>query len=195
MQESELRRVGDGVTRKVDIRLIAATNKDLEADVKRGTFREDLFYRINVIPIHVPPLRERKGDIELLTEYLVAKYSGKMRKTVTTVSKRALAMMMNYEWPGNVRELENVIQRAVALATTDEIEPNLLPGELSSSLNRARHSKTKTARLAQVERETILKTLEQMQGNKKRTAEVLGISKATLWRKLKYISDESEEVH
>ena len=123
----EFERVGGEKTFRVDVRIIAATNKNLEAEVKKGNFREDLLYRINVIVLNIPPLRERKGDLPLLAEYFLQKYIEKNRKPVRELTPKAVALLQEYDWPGNVRELENVIERAVILSKDDVITPALLP--------------------------------------------------------------------
>lgn len=186
LQEKEIRRVGDSSTRIVDVRLIVATNKNLEDEIAKGKFREDLYYRINVIPLPLPALRTRKEDIPLLVEHFIKKYGDRDNSRVRKISDRALSMLMNYDWPGNVRELENIIHRGVALAWTEEITPDLLPptvrGDLAATLvGRAAGS----GNLAEIEKCIIQETLRRMNGNKRRTAKELGISKATLWRKLK----------
>lgn len=186
LQEKEIRRVGDSSTRIVDVRLIVATNKNLEDEIAKGKFREDLYYRINVIPLPLPALRRRKEDIPLLVEHFIKKYGDRDNSRVRKISDRALSMLMNYDWPGNVRELENIIHRGVALAWTEEITPDLLPptvrGDLAATLvGRAAGS----GNLAEIEKCIIQETLRRMNGNKRRTAKELGISKATLWRKLK----------
>lgn len=189
LEDNELRRIGENFTRKVNLRLIVATHRDLEHEIDKGTFRSDLYYRINVIPFQVPPLRQRKEDIPLLLEHFMAKYSHKTRTNIKKVSKRAEAMLTNYDWPGNIRELENVIQRAIALSTgTEEITPDMLPSNITARETEKDFLKNGT--LSQVERQVILETLKRMKGNKRKTAEELGISKATLWRKLKNFSSE-----
>ena len=115
LQDNEIRRIGENSVRKVDVRLLAATNQLLDDKMKKGEFREDLYYRINVIPISVPTLRERKEDIPYLVEHFVGKYRKKDRHSTKSISKRATSILMNYDWPGNVRELENVVERAIAL--------------------------------------------------------------------------------
>jgi transcriptional regulator with GAF, ATPase, and Fis domain len=144
LQERELERVGGTKTIKVDIRLIAATNRDLQAMVREGRFRQDLFYRLNVVSVHMPPLRNRRSDIPLLALYFVQKHGGATARRVTSISKEALDRLSRYEWPGNVRELENVIERAVVLGSTEEIMPDDLPesvlevsgpGELASGFH------------------------------------------------------------
>ena len=189
LQDREIRRIGESVMRKVDVRLIVATNQVLDDKVKRGEFREDLYYRINVIPISIPTLRERKEDIPYLVEHFIAKYRKKNGYAAKSISKRASSILINYDWPGNVRELENIIERAIAINPANEIMPEFLPDEI---WNRKTYFEPgpnpKQTKLAEVEKVAILETLERMEGNKKRTAKELGISKTTLWRKLKYIS-------
>ncbi len=186
LQENEIRRIGESFTRKVDVRVIVATNKSLENEIKAGTFREDLYYRVNVIPLHVPLLRERKEDIPLLVDHFIKKYREKNSSPVRKISRRTKSMLMNYDWPGNVRELENAIHRGVALGTTAEITPDLVPVEIKGRPEESgKQPVRRVGNLAQIEREVILETLARMDGNKKKTAEALGISKATLWRKLK----------
>jgi len=191
LQEKEIRRVGDNTTRAVDVRMVAATNKDLKELVAQGRFRDDLFYRLNVISVEVPPLRERKEDIPLLIEHFINKYAHINCKPVKKVSRRASAMLVNYDWPGNVRELENVIHRAVALSDAEEITPDLLAREIGlTSPSESVHSGT--TKLADIETEVILKTLKRLNGSKKDTARELGISKTTLWRKLKEIPEATK---
>ncbi|MFQ5636829.1 MAG: sigma-54-dependent transcriptional regulator [bacterium] len=189
LQDNEFRRVGQNFSQKVNIRLIAATNKNLEEEVKAGNFRADLFYRINVVPILVPSLQERKEDIPAFVEHFIRKYGGLNGQRVRKVSKRALAMLINYSWPGNVRELENVIQRAVTFADSDEITPEVLPDEIRIRKPDRTTSHQYEGKLSDIEKVAILETLQEMQGNKRKTAEKLGISKATLWRKLKMIQN------
>ena len=126
MQERELKRVGGTDTIKVDVRIIAATNKNLEEEIIAGRFREDLFYRLAVVPLRVPPLRERKGDVPLLVNYFLKKYSDKMGKDVQEISSYAMKVLMEYDFPGNVRELENIIERGVALEESNIILPESL---------------------------------------------------------------------
>jgi len=130
LEEREFTRVGGSKTIKVDVRLIAATNKDLTQLIKKGLFREDLYYRINVVPIVLPPLRERREDIPLLLDHFVEKFSAENRKQITGISKEALEILKNYEWPGNVRELENLMERVITLTMNSHIEPDELPFSL-----------------------------------------------------------------
>ncbi|MFQ5707457.1 MAG: sigma-54-dependent transcriptional regulator [bacterium] len=186
LQYNELRRVGENANRKVDVRLISATNKNLEQEIDKGKFREDLYYRLNVIPITVPPLRHRKGDIPILIDHFLETFSNHAGARLR-ISKKALAMLLNYDWPGNIRELANVIESTVALANSDEIVPELLPKKIQKT-HVSLYLPTSERKLADLENEVILDTLNRMNGNKKKTAEKLGISKSTLWRKLKYMS-------
>jgi transcriptional regulator with PAS, ATPase and Fis domain len=133
IQEREIRRVGDTRDVKVDVRLIAASNRDVAKAVADGILREDLFYRLNVIPIHLPPLRERRDDIPLLAEHFVRKISAELGKSVKGVSPEALAILESYRWPGNIRELENVIERALVLGSGDVLEADALPPDLQQS--------------------------------------------------------------
>ena len=130
LEEKEFNRVGGSKTMKVDVRLITATNRDLNQLLKKGEFREDLYYRINVVPIVIPPLRERKEDIPMLLDHFIKKFNDENNKKVKGVSKEALVLMMNYDWPGNVRELENLIERVIALTSNESIQPNELPFSL-----------------------------------------------------------------
>jgi transcriptional regulator with PAS, ATPase and Fis domain len=186
LQEKEFTRVGSTQVVKVDVRVIAATNKDLSQCIKEGLFREDLFYRLSVVPIHLPPLRARKADIPLLVHYLLAKSARKRDKKVTGLSNEAMEILTTYDWPGNIRELENVIERAVILSRSEVI----VPGDLwyyaihtdkePASSNHARDKKT----LADVEREHIITIYEHMQGQIGKASEALGIDRKTLRNKL-----------
>src|SRR5207249_2433658 len=133
LQEKQIRRVGGTEEIEVDVRVIAATNRPLETLVQERRFREDLFYRLNVIPIQVPPLRSRKEDIPLLAEHFLSRYSREMSKPVAKISSEAMTRLVRYPWPGNVRELENVIERAVALETSSAVLPERLPTEMLSA--------------------------------------------------------------
>jgi DNA-binding NtrC family response regulator len=133
IQEKEIRRVGGKVNISLDVRLVSATNKELEQEIKKGTFREDLFYRLNVIRVNLPPLRERGSDIKTLAEFFLEKYAKEAGISVDGISKQALKLLMNYSWPGNVRQLESVIERSVLMAESNYIEPEDLPSEITSS--------------------------------------------------------------
>jgi transcriptional regulator with GAF, ATPase, and Fis domain len=132
LEEKEFNRVGGSKTIKVDVRLITATNRDLNQLLKKGEFREDLYYRINVVPIVIPPLRERKEDIPLFLEHFIKKFNAENNKNIKGVSKEALELMMNYDWPGNVRELENLIERIIVLTPNEYIQHNELPFSLTN---------------------------------------------------------------
>jgi DNA-binding NtrC family response regulator len=182
LQDKEVCMVGSTRPRKVDVRILASTNKDLPGLIKKGLFREDLFFRINVITIEIPTLRERGDDIFLLTQYFAAKFAEELGKPLPRFSDKALKVLMNYHWPGNVRELENVIQRLVIMTEGDLIEVPDLPSLMHFSALR----KTGLRRtLAEVEAEHIRNVLASVHGNKTRAAEILGIDRKTLREKLK----------
>ncbi|MBN1804592.1 MAG: sigma-54-dependent Fis family transcriptional regulator [Sedimentisphaerales bacterium] len=182
LQDKEVCMVGSNKTRKVDVRILAATNKDLQALVKKGLFREDLFYRLNVITIIIPPLRERGDDILLLAHHFLTRFAAESGKTTLKFSDEALKCLTNYNWPGNVRELENVIQRLVVMSDGDIIEVPDLPSLMRfSALRETGFTRT----LAEVESEYITNVLANVNGNKTRAAEILGIDRKTLREKLK----------
>jgi len=184
LQEREFERIGGAKSIKVDVRVISTTNRNLLEEIERGRFREDLYYRLNVIPIHLPPLREKRGDIEILAKYFLERYCAENNRTNMTLPRETLEVMSRYRWPGNVRELENVIERAVVLHLDDEI----LPQHLSLNLNvKPADSGGVTEvgqTLAQMEKKLILKTLAVCRGNRGETAKVLDISVRTLRNKL-----------
>ncbi len=182
LQDKEVCMVGASKTRKVDIRVLAATNKDLFGLVKKGAFREDLFFRLHVITISIPPLRDRLDDILYLAQHFVHKYAQEMGKTTPVFTESALEAIRDYDWPGNVRELENVIQRLIVMNEGEPIEVPDLPSLMRfSALHKTGFSKT----LADVEAEYIRNVLESVGGNKTRAAEILGIDRKTLREKLK----------
>ena len=185
LEEREITPVGGTKPIPVDVRLIAATNADLEAMVKTGRFRSDLFYRLNVIPLYIPPLRERKEDIELLTNAFLQRYAQATGK-VKSLSPEALQLMLDYSWPGNVRELENVLERAVVLAKGKEIKPNELPEGLRNppppQLVRKETSALPT--METVEKAYIYWVLKETKWQKSRASEILGIDPSTLYRKI-----------
>ncbi|MDR0561335.1 MAG: sigma 54-interacting transcriptional regulator [Spirochaetaceae bacterium] len=177
LQERELERVGGTATIRVDVRLIAATNRNLEAEVKAGRFREDLYYRLNVFPLHVPPLRERKSDIVLLADYFTEKYAEKNSKLIKRISTPAIDLLTAYSWPGNVRELENCIERAVILSTDMVIHSYNLPPSLQSAVStNTEPTATLTAALSRLEKELIVEALKITQGNMAAAARRLGIT-------------------
>ncbi|MEE8553366.1 MAG: sigma-54 dependent transcriptional regulator [Desulfobacterales bacterium] len=192
LQEKELQRVGGEETIKVDLRIVAATNRNLEADVANGRFREDLFYRLNVMNLNVPPLKERQEDIPLLAQHFLEKFADKNRKTVKGFVPLAVDMLLNYDWPGNIRELENAIERAVILLTGEHITEKQLPlnitkkyPDLSTSPIAAAPVLDGTRSMEEIEKEAILATLKASGGNKSETARRLGITRKTLHNKLK----------
>jgi Nif-specific regulatory protein len=177
LQERELERVGGTSTIKVDVRLVAATNRNLEDEVKAGRFREDLYYRLNVFPLRIPPLRERKSDIMLLADHFTGKYGEKNGKPIRRISAPAIELLINHSWPGNVRELENCIERAVILSNDQVIHAYNLPPSLQSaaSSNTAPNT-TLEAALSRLEKEMILEALKLADGNMACAARSLGIS-------------------
>ena len=178
LQEGRFRQVGDNTYKQVDVRIISATNKDLKIEVKNGRFRADLYYRINVFPIHIPPLRERLEDIPLLAEYCLRKHRQKLNNRVIGFSDDVLRELCLYDYPGNVRELENLIERALILSTGPQIEA-------TDWLPQAPVNTNELSRLEQYERAEIERLLDLHQGNLKQVAVELGISRTTLWRRLK----------
>ncbi|MBX3236061.1 MAG: sigma-54-dependent Fis family transcriptional regulator [Nitrospiraceae bacterium] len=196
IQEKEIRRVGANKPISVDVRIIAATNLHLPEEVKSKRFREDLYYRLNVIELKLPPLRERREDIPLLVEAFLKKCGEVRGKQVKAVSEAALAMLVDYAWPGNVRELENVIERAVTLSRGEKIVADDLPPAIQGARGDRRvldEAAERTLPLHEVEKEYILKILEKTGGNKYQAAHVLGIDRKTLYRKLGEI--EQEKAH
>ena len=190
LQESEVRPVGDPKTHKVDVRVITATAKNLEAEMRRGTFREDLFYRLNVMQIHLPPLRERTEDIPPLCQLFIERFNGELKKNIASISPGAMSHIMKHPWPGNVRELENVIQRAVVLADQDALLPEHLPGSVVTGLENG-HLDTlfegfslKEAQRS-LEKKLIAKALTETGGNRTRAARLLEISHPSLLSKIK----------
>ncbi|GAB5046544.1 sigma-54-dependent transcriptional regulator [Thermodesulfovibrio sp. TK110] len=186
IQEKEFFRLGGTEPIKVDVRFIAATNKDIREEVKKGKFREDLYYRLNVVSLEVPPLRERKDDIPLLVAYFVKKYASIMKKEVIKVSDEAMNLLINYEYPGNVRELENIIERAVVLSNSSQIEIEHLPDDLKDlKIQVFTKKEGKFMTLDELEKEYIIWVLKEVDNNKTLAAQILGIDRVSLWRKLK----------
>ncbi len=189
LQERDITRVGGETAVKVDVRILAATNKDLGMEIQAGRFRDDLYYRLNVINLTVPPLRDRREDIPLLAHYFLEHFSGKNRKDIKGFTPQAMDRMIKHEWPGNIRELMNAIERAVVLATGNYLETedfSLIPE--NSTLEEKSVSGPEALQglpLDKVEQNTILKTLEMTQGNKSEAARRLGITRRTLHKKLK----------
>jgi two-component system, NtrC family, response regulator HydG len=185
LQEREIRRVGATKFVKVDARIVAASNRDVEEAANRGELRQDLYYRLNVIPIRLPPLRERREDIVPLAQSSLRRFARAQGKTISAISGEALERLVAYSWPGNVRELENVIERAVVLATQDRITVAELPAALQTLPASGPVDVAAPLPLAELERRSILAALERNHGNRTRTAKELQISGHTLWRKLK----------
>jgi len=182
IQERQFERLGGTVTLTVDVRIIAATNKNLEEEVKAGRFREDLFYRLNVIPVALPPLRERKEDIPALIEFFMARYRKKLSKNVR-FSKDAADLLMAYDYPGNVRELENIIERCVTLSTGEVIEKDELPSLIAHDKQISKNLSLSYV-TAEAEKAHIIRVLKTTQDNKTKASEMLGISRKTLWEKM-----------
>ncbi len=186
IQEREFQRVGSGINVKVDVRLVATTNKNLEDEVKTGRFREDLYYRLNVIPLYLPPLRDRLDDIPALVDHFIRKYNDENHRDVKGVTEKAMKLLLSYHWPGNVRELENYIERGVVLSKDDRITDADLPGHLVlgklSSLSTTSGNKQMT--IAEMEKVMIIETLERCGGNRTKASDCLGISSRTLRNKL-----------
>ena len=187
LQEREIQRVGTTTPIPVDIRLVAATNKDLEDAVKTGRFREDLFYRVSVFPIAIPPLRERREDIPLLAKHFLEKHTKRNCKSISGISTATLRLLLQYNWPGNVRELENAIERAVLLETTDVLQVNNLPPQLSPIVDSGKGGAAPASvlPLAEVERQALVNALEASDNNVTEAARALGLGRATMYRKLK----------
>jgi DNA-binding NtrC family response regulator len=185
IQEKELFRLGGTQPIHVDVRFIAATNKDIREEVKKQKFREDLYYRLNVVNLEIPPLRERKDDIPLLVAYFLKKYSSIMKKEVFKVSEDALNLLINYDYPGNVRELENIVERAVVLCNSSQLEIEHLPDDLKElKIQVFAKKEGKFMTLEELEREYIKWVLKEV-GNKTIAAQILGIDRVSLWRKIK----------
>jgi transcriptional regulator with GAF, ATPase, and Fis domain len=186
LQENEIRPVGSNHSIKINVRVIASTNKDLKREVERGAFREDLFYRLAVVPIIVPPLNRRREDIPLLVEHFIEKYCKQNGLEVKTVSANSTGLLMSHSWPGNVRELENVIERAILMSPGLEVKREaLVPVATEEDENPMPLHQATRAVMQNLEREKILRALHKLEGNRSRAARFLGISRATLYEKLK----------
>jgi DNA-binding NtrC family response regulator len=182
LQEREIKPIGSNERTRLDARIIAATNQDLQAAVRRGDFRKELYFRLDVVSIKIPPLRERKSDIPALVHYFLERYGGEDRST--TVSYEAMTRLMSYDWPGNVRELENAVQRALALGSGSVIQVKDLPSNLLYPVRKAGEGE-ETPTLKELERRAILQALEAARGNRLHAAKLLGIGKTTIYRKIK----------
>ncbi len=190
IQQREIVRVGGTESIKLDVRIIATTNTDLSSEVDAGKFREDLFYRLCVVPLFLPPLRERKGDVPLLAQHFIQKFCKRMGMEAKAISQQAMKILEEYNWPGNVRELENTIERAIALTQDGTISPDDLFFTTRKKLSRYVSFEIGTS-LRDIEKEIIIRTLEDIGGNKQRTAEVLGITSKTIRSKLRQYGYDS----
>ena len=186
LQEREFEAVGGTRTIQVNVRIITATNKDLEEEVKKRKFREDLYYRLNVVPITVPPLRDRKEDIPILAEYFLCKYNEKNKRSIKGFEPGVIDALIRYTWPGNVRELENIVERTVIMCRGEMISLNDLPSAIGGSKQEEERSEIIMGHtLRDTEREVIRRTLEKTGGNRTRAATILGITRKTLQNKIK----------
>ena len=185
LQEREVERVGGTRTIKIDVRVIAATNRDLKKAVEEGAFREDLYYRLNVVPITLPDLKDRQEDIPLLANHFVQKFAQESNPAIREISKEAMAVLMSHAWPGNVRELENVIERAVTLGHGPAVLPADLPPNLVGGANPLERALAREATLEDLERDYIAMILQRTKGHQIRAATILGIDRRTLYRKIR----------
>lgn len=185
LQEKEFERVGSSKTIYSDFRLIAATNKDLQKEVKLGNFREDLYYRINVIPIHVPPLRERKEDIVILFNYFIKKYSIEMNRNIEPINSKIETILRSYQWAGNVRELKNIAERAVVFAKNNKIDSDFLRNQLILNSDNSYDEKSLKEAKDNFEKNFIVEALIENQWNISKTAEEIGIARKNLYEKIK----------
>lgn len=186
LQEEEFERVGDSKPIKIDVRVIAATHKDLKKAMEQEEFRQDLYYRLRVVPISLPPLRERRDDIPLMVEYFLRKFNQEMEKNVEKVSPKTLEILVNYDYPGNIRELENIIEHSLVLCNGNTILPEHLPKDIQVlKTDQVDRAIGREHPLEAIERELITKVLGQCDWNLKETSEKLKISRTTLWRKMK----------
>jgi two-component system response regulator AtoC len=190
LEDEQIRRLGETRDVKVDVRIVAATHRDLQAETKAGRFREDLFYRLNVLPIHIPPLRERREDVPLLIEHFVARNNTRLRSNIVGIDSEARRLLFEYGWPGNVRELENTIERAMVLAEGDQIVVGDLPERIRDAqdsvqmqLSSGELSVKKTTRI--IEEILIRRALQKTRGNRTRAADLLEISHRALLYKIK----------
>jgi DNA-binding NtrC family response regulator len=190
LETGEVRPIGQNRSVRVDTRVIAATNRNLLEMIRAGEFREDLYYRLNVLPLELPPLRERRDDVALLAGHFLSRFARRLGRPVREIGKKALLVLKSYDWPGNIRELENVVERAVMLSRGTELRPEhlFMPGTDPARLPRLGEPGQGLGDpipLAELERLHILAVLKRCQGSQKQAMQLLGISKSTLWRKLK----------
>lgn len=194
IQEREVLRLGATEPINVDVRLVAATNRDMQDATKTGALRQDLYFRLNVVSLHIPPLSERKDDIPLLSYYFLKKYSALMQKVVVEISQEVISLLMSYDFPGNVRELENIVERGVALCSGNSIEVAHLPEDLRElSIKTFRKKEGRIPSLEEQEMAYIQWVLKEVGGNRTLAAQILGIDRVSLWRKLKKYGLEANE--
>jgi transcriptional regulator with PAS, ATPase and Fis domain len=196
LQEREFERLGSNVTRKIDVRVIAATNQDLRAALEQGTFREDLYYRLNVVPLNIPPLREHKQDIPFLAQHFIKKLAPDSGSRVESISDAAMEKLMGYHWPGNVRELENVIERALVMCNSTQLDAADIKLESAPSRAAARgadeaHFLPEGMTLDQYEQDVIREALRRADGNKSQAARLLGLTRNALRYRLTQMGLES----
>ncbi len=184
LQEKQFERVGENMSIDVDVRVIATTNRDIKKMVKENKFRSDLFYRLNVIPINVPPLRERKKDIKLLINHFIKKISIREGVAQKSISNKAVDLLIKYDWPGNIRELENLTERLIIISKNKKIDVHDLPQEIIKKVNADKKELS--------EKEKIINSLKKSSGNKTKAAEILGISRKTLYNWIKKYKDDKE---
>ena len=177
LEEKTFKRVGGLADIRVDVRVVAATNRDLEEDVKAGKFREDLFYRLQVMPVSLPPLRERKGDVPLLASYYVDRYNREFRKKVRGLTPEAMKLLEQYQWPGNIRELKNAIERAMLLMDRERLEPDDFTTLTRSVAATSFKLPPEGLDLEEVERQLLMQALERANGNQTQAAQLLGINR------------------
>lgn len=185
LQSGTFERLGGVETITTDVRIIAATNHDLKQAIERGTFRKDLFFRLSVVPIHIPPLRERREEIPLLAEHFLHVFAQKNKRVIHGIASDAMEVLLRYDWPGNVRELENVIERAVILTMGDTITKEVLPAQIRGEAAKYREGEEQLTLLEQAERDLIIQSMLACGGNRTKVAEQLGMSRRSLYNKLK----------
>jgi two-component system response regulator HydG len=193
LQSQKFERIGGEETLKVDVRILAATNKNLLKEVTEGSFREDLFYRLNVIPIQLPPLRKRRNDIPLLARYFLRRFSAEQNKEIQDFSSEAMRLLLDYPWPGNVRELENSIEHTAVLAKRSTVEISDLPSIIRDAAPSATSEASGT--IVENEKKLLQEVLEECDWNKKKAALQLGISRSTLYEKLKKYQIMKPTIH
>jgi two-component system response regulator HydG len=194
LQTQKFERIGGEQTLTVDVRILSATNKDLLQEVKSGNFREDLYYRLNVIPINLPPLRKRRNDIPLQARYFMRRFASEQGKDITAISSNTMRLLLNYAWPGNVRELENCIEHSIVLARDNQIEASDLPNVLHDATTQSDLSNTSVT-IMESEAKLLKEVLDDCSWNKKEAARRLGISRNTLYRKLKKYQITQPTIH